>query len=73
MTKTQEKLFNILSDPEVKVTAIPYPIYAPFGDNGLSRDTGMIMLEFNKDPYTLDIDRTEYNEILPEINAMRAL
>lgn len=72
MTKTQEKLFNILSDTKVKVTRT-HPIYVPYGDNGLSRYTGEIMLEFNKDPYTLAINRTEYNEILPEINAMRAL
>lgn len=73
MTEKQEKLFNILSDPEVEVIMILNPKCVPFGDNGLSRYTGKIVLEFNKDPYTLAINRTEYNEILPEINAMRAL
>lgn len=72
MTKTQEKLFNVLSDPKVNVTRT-HPIYVPFGENGLTKDTGNIRVEFNKAPYTLDINRTEYNEILPEINVMRAL
>ena len=71
MTKTQEKLFNVLSDPEVRVTRT-HPIYVPIGDNGLTQNTGKIRVEFNRNP-SLDIDRTEFNEILPEINVMRAL
>lgn len=72
MTKTQERLFNVLSDPNVKVTRT-LPVYVPIGDNGLTQDTGKIRVEFNRDPYTLDIDRSEFNEIVPEINVMRAL
>lgn len=72
MTPTQEKLFNLLSDPSVRIKSSE-SIYEPYGNNGLSRNTGNIKIFLNTSPHTMTISRNEYVDIIPEILVMRAL